>query len=215
MKIGKSKMLVAACGLTLALAGGAQADTVIFSENFDGESTRARITSSVGGFDVSRGSVDVFGPGFNDFLPGNGNYLDMHGHRNTSAGKLTIDGELEAGTYELSFDLAGAQRESNDDSMTVTFGDVSETYSLAWNESFSTYTMLLNLVSTTNVSLMFDHAGTDGRGMLLDNVMITMIGGDNSQGDGPPKVSVAPTPAAAMAGLTLMGFLAARRRRKA
>ena len=215
MKIGKSKMLVAACGLALALTGGAHADTVIFSDNFDGENS-GNGTKRYTGFDnwtVDRGSVDLFGNGTFDSLPGNGLYVELVGG---SVGSISKTGGLDLGpgTYELSFDLAGSQRVSSTEKVNVNFGGEVAEFTRTQNQGFLTETITLELADFTNVLLSFGQSSSnDMIGALLDNVMITMINGTDHHDV--PSVSVAPTPVAAFSGLILLGTLAVRRRRRA
>src|SRR5262249_24861589 len=60
---------------------------------------------------VTRGSVDLDGPGFNDFLPGNGLSVNLNGNPSGAARmESTASFVLAPGTYQLSFTLAGSHQ---------------------------------------------------------------------------------------------------------
>ncbi len=205
MKI-KQLFTAAAMAATLGLASGASAGTVVFYDNFDGENGGAGQLNYTGfaNWTVSDGTVDLIGNGSFDFLPGNGLYVDMDGSTG-DAGKMTLSPGimLPAGWYEISFDLAGNQRNDADEKVTSTvlltgMASLSEMISLPQDAPFTTYTRLLKLTMPHQLQLVFNGAGGDKVGMLLDNVKITAV----------------PTPAAAGAGLALLGVFAARRKRQ-
>ena len=133
---------------------------------------------------VTEGSVDLIGTdaagtAFSDLLPGNGLYLDLDGTVG-NAGRLESRATftLAPGDYELQFDLAGSQRSfgNANNEVTVTLGDFSETFTLSNSEPFSTISRTLIITDQTNAKLIFDHAGNDNVGLLLDNVLLTQLG---------------------------------------
>ena len=125
---------------------------------------------------VGGGSVDLIGAGspFN-FLPGNGLYIDLDGSTpNNGADSFshTFIG-LAAGTYVLSFDLAGNQRNSNAESVSVVFGSFNNSYSLSQNTPFTTFSVLATVGA--NPTLTFGTTSADNIGMLLDNVSVEEV----------------------------------------
>ena len=98
------RVLLASAALALALGGAAQA-TVIFSDNFDGEALGAP-QPNLTNWNVTSGTVDVIGqPGFFEFYPGNGRYIDLNG--SPGAGRIETKNPLAliAGKrYAISFD---------------------------------------------------------------------------------------------------------------
>jgi hypothetical protein len=189
---------VVAAGL---LASQAMAATVVFSDNFDAENGGVGALNYTGfaQWTVSDGTVDLIGNGYFDFLPGNGLYIDMDGSTN-NAGKMTsIDIALAPGLYELSFDLAGNHRNNALEQVIVEVnmgGLLSETFSLAQNDPFTTFTRQFSVAAPTIVNLSFEGVGGDNIGMLLDNVAVTLV----------------PLPAAAWVGLAMIGGIAVRRK---
>jgi hypothetical protein len=77
----------------------------LINENFNTVSQGLKSSPNAVGssFTVNTGNVEVVGPGFADFYPGNGNYVDLNG---TTSGSLTSGPfSLNAGST-LSFDFA-------------------------------------------------------------------------------------------------------------
>jgi len=148
------------------------------------------------------GSVDLIGQGgvFN-FLPGHGSYVDMDGSSgsgNDPAGQLTSVVTLAAGSYSLTFDLAGNQRGAAAQTTRVTLGNFSVDIPLVpANAGFSTYTYNF---TTTGGNLVFTELGpSDQQGNLLDNVVLTAV----------PEPS---TWAMMLLGFMGVGFMAYRRK---
>jgi len=159
------------------------------------------------GWTILRGSVDVIGTGFFDLQPGHGNYLDLDGTTGLavlmSAGPFSLNGGT---SYTLSFLLAGSQR---GDTNTVTYGidfngdsvlDASQTTTLASDVPFTPFSLVfVPLTSTNSARIVFDHAGGDNLGLLLDNVVLA---------DSIPEPE---TWALMLAGIVLLGCTARRR----
>lgn len=189
---------VLAAGLLVSQASAA---TVVFEDDFNAEhgGTGVLNYAAFAQWTVSGGTVDLIGNGFHDFQPGNGLYVDMDGSTN-NAGKMTsIDLNLAAGTYILSFDLAGNHRNTAVESVSVqvNLGSLlNESFTLAMNDPFTTFTRQFTVAAPTTVQLSFEGAGGDNIGMLLDNV----------------EVATVPLPAAAWVGLGLMGGIATVRK---
>jgi hypothetical protein len=175
----------------------------IFFDDFNGENggVGALNYSSFLKWNVSDGTVDLIGNGFHDFLPGNGLYVDMDGSTN-NAGKMITSQviSLQAGTYELSYMLAGNHRNGSQETVDVevTVGIFSASHSLTQNAPFTLFTQQFTLLSAQNVAISFAGVGGDNIGMLLDNV----------------KLSAVPAPGAILLagiGTSLVGWLRRRR----
>ena len=125
-------------------------------------------------WNVTRGSVDLFGNGFNDFLPGNGLYLDLDGST-SAAGRLESKAsfDLTPGTYQLQFNIAGSQRfDSN--TVTVSLGTAfSEAFTFTSATPRTTVTRTITVAAGQSARLVFDHAGGDNSGLLLTSVKLT------------------------------------------
>jgi len=189
-----------ACVVSIAsmlLAGNAFGASV-FSDDFNAENGGAGVVNYVAfaNWTVTSGSVDLIGNGYYDFLPGNGLYIDMDGSTSQAGTIESIAIPLAAGTYQLSFDLAGNRRIDTRDQVTaqVNVGPLfAEDFSLPFDAGFTHYVRNFSVASPTTVSLSFAAIGSDNVGMLLDNVAVAAI----------------PLPAAAWAGVSLMGLLVA------
>lgn len=195
-------LLAGACSLAQA--------TVIFSDNFDTENGGhgALNYNSFDNWSVSKGTVDLIGNGFYDFLPGNGLYVDLDGST-FNAGMMSHMEWLGAGDYRMSFDLAGNQRNNAPEFTTVNIaillGDgtgAHQTVSLSKNAGFTTYSLdfsISDLLPFNGVMFSFGAAGGDNIGMLLDNV----------------KLEYVPEPATlGLFGLGLLGMGVLRRKQK-
>ncbi len=157
--------------LFLGLASLTKADTVVLNENFNSVPAGTTVTGSAGAFNITRGSVDVLNSG--DFgLPcvgGAGRCLDLDGSTALAA-RLVSATAFGSGNYTLAFDLADSQR-GDTNSVTVSLGSFSEIFTLASNAPYSTITR--NITLSAGANLIFDHAGGDNQGLLLDNVVLT------------------------------------------
>jgi hypothetical protein len=125
-------------------------------------------------------------------------YLDLDGSTH-AAGAIESKNALQlaAGTYELSFDLAGSQHQNSPTDHVTVRVNLGSLYikdiDLAWNTPFTKFTGTFAVPEPMSVKLAFAATGTDNMGLLLDNV----------------GVSAVPVPAAGWAGMVLMGGLGA------
>ena len=164
--------------LLVSMAGDAIA-TVIFEDSFDGENGGVGVLNFNGftNWAVSEGSVDLIGsPGFFNFLPGNGLYVDMDGSTG-NAGKMTATLNLGAGDYSLAFELAGNHRVCTSERVNVNVGIgglISKSYSLKKDDPFTPFTESFKIVTAGLYQLTFEGMGGDNIGMLLDDVKVTM-----------------------------------------
>jgi len=181
-----------------AMAASASAGaTVLFNDDFDSEALA--LNTSLSQWTVSNGTIDVIGSRFFNFYPGNGHYLDLDGSTR-NAGKITTNTlfSLTPGmTYLLDFDLGGSTR-GDTNSVVVSLGSYSETFTLASGASLQHVTRAITVLGGMSSSLSFDHAGGDNMGLILDNVNVSAV----------PEPS---TYALLLAGLGLIGFSVRRR----
>ncbi len=183
----------------LLCAGAAAQAAPIFSDNFNADTLGLNTTSFVNGWTVSSGTVDTIGSGYYDFLPGNGNYIDLDGST-SQAGLFSNAVALSAGqTYTLSFSLAGSHRGSSE-SVTVNFGGSSQVFNVNSGDAFTTYTLNYTAAVSGSALISFHNAGGDNVGALLDNVQVAAA------------VPEPETYAMLVAGLGLLGAMARRRR---
>lgn len=197
----KIKLAIMAATVVSVFSVSATAATV-FSDNFDTDALALNQTIFNGGWVVSGGTVDLIGnPGFFDFLPGNGRYVDLDGS-SSQAGEFHKDLSLTAGLqYTLAFDLAGSQRGSVEN-VNVNFGSAVDNLTVNSSDGFSNHTLLFTPSTTGIYSLIFQNAGGDNVGALLDNVSVSAV----------PEPE---TYAMLLAGLGLLGFMAGRRKESA
>ncbi len=197
----KSVLMTAAAAmvaLTTMTSVATSATVTSLSDNFDSE-TQALNYGAFANWNVSNGTVDVIGTPGRFPLCDSANCVDLDGST-SNAGDLTTKDTFAAGTYELSFRLAGNQRRSSlNDGVDISFGGLIATLTKAHNDPFQLYTYIVTLASADYLS--FSHAGGDNIGLLLDDVNVTAV----------------PLPAALPlygAGLAAMGFVGWRRKQK-
>jgi hypothetical protein len=160
------------------------ANTVIFQDNFDSYNYAINWDGSLV-WTIPVGSVDLIGAGTPfDLLPGNGKYVDLDGSTGL-AGRLVSPLEnLSAGQYQLSFSLAGNQRNYPNDAVTVNVfaGPLaSATYNLSSGDPFATHVIPFTVVTPDSYDIVFQNAGGDNVGALLDNVVLTRISDDGQR----------------------------------
>jgi len=192
--VTKTLCAVAVCG---ALSAPAQS-AVIFSDNFDSYPATTNATDFGGNWTVTNGTVDVIGNGFFDFYPGNGLYIDLDGSTNDPGDFTSKALSVNAGTYTLAFALSGSTL-GDSNTVDVSFGGYSETFTLVSNSPITTYTRTVNFASNSLASVVFKNGGSDNMGALLFNVTVT-------------SVPEAETAAMMLAGLGIMGSIVRRRK---
>jgi hypothetical protein len=201
------RLVSALCGvLVFGLVGRSHA-TVIFSENFNTQNGGIGQLNynSFANWSVSNGTVDLIGsPGFYDFFPDNGLYVDLDG-TSFQAGTFTSIGipVTPGGTYILSFLLAGSQRgDVNTVQVNVSGGLASSTYTLASNVPLTLETMSFTVLAPTTINLSFHNEGSSNNiGLILDNVSL-----DRVSTAAPDSGSTTVLLGIAIIGLCLMGW---------
>jgi hypothetical protein len=166
------------------LAGHASAGTVLF-DNFDADTLTLNWAgdstfTSLGTVTVATGqkaSTDLIGnPDYYDFQPGHGRYVDLDGStgsNNDPAGVLQSNSTFAAGTYTLTFDLAGNLRGAPAQTTTVSLGSWSVDLTPANNAGFNTFSYTF---TTTGGNLTFlEHGPSNQQGNLLDNVRMNAV----------------------------------------
>ncbi len=202
MTLKKVLGLVAASLFSLGANAG-----LIFQDNFDTEAGAAGNSAlnytGFANWTVPEGTVDIVAnAGFGIRCAGNtGKCVDLDGS-SSNAGTFTSSLiSLGVGDYILSFDISGNQRGGASDSTLLTLGGfINETISGSSSLPWTTITRSFSIGSATTNSLVFNHAGGDNVGLILDNVVLT-------------KVRNVPEPAPlALLGLSLFGLGIARRK---
>lgn len=170
--------------IMLSVSGVPAHAAVIFIDDFNSENGGVANSSTLNyaGFDnwtVSDGTVDLIGNGYFDFYPTSGLYVDLDGSTG-DAGVMTskTSFSLGPGQYELKFFLGGNQRGSAADTVDVSVevGWANASYILGSTDPLAEHTLSFNLAATTTpVNIVFDHAGGDNIGIILDNVRLISV----------------------------------------
>jgi hypothetical protein len=161
-----------------------QAGIVVFSDNFDSTTTQSLNQTAFNNWTVTSGSVDVIGDGGPyDYFPSqvNGNYVDLDGSTG-QPGQLTTQKIFSAGTYLVSFDLAGSQGGSgnvdpSDHTTQVLFSFGGTTQSLTLNPSslWAPYSFWFTTIAPGQLSFKDLPGGNNNVGNLLDNVSVSAV----------------------------------------
>jgi hypothetical protein len=181
------------------LAGSASA-AQIFLDTFDTSPTGLNVAPA--GWTQSNGTVDTFPHGFLGLpcLGGAGRCVDLDGST-SNAGVLTSNTTfaLMAGaTYTLSYWLAGSQR-GDSNTVTVSLGGVSVSHTLPSAAPYAQFSLVvMPAVNLAGQAIVFDHAGGDNLGLLLDSVAL-----DESTAGVIPEPSTMVLLAGALAALAL------------
>ncbi len=121
-----------------------------------------------------------------------------------AAGSISTVKVFAAGTYLLSFDLAGQHRfyDKTTKTTTVDFGGQSMAFPLVWNAALATYTWKVTIATPSVLTFSNSTGGNDNVGDLLDNVSVSTV------------VPEASTWAMLMMGFAGIGYAAFRTGRK-
>mgnify|MGYP001591587603 CR=1 FL=1 len=187
------QILVAVALVMVGFVPGVSQATQYFIDNFDTEPLELNHgtppQSNFANWNVVPGSgtVDLIGQGgIYDFLPGNGRYVDLDGST-SDAGIMASNSllALPTGTYDLTFDLAGSQRNDGPPLNELTFGIdlnnnsvldgidiIAPTIPLANNIGFGPRTFTFTLSSPQSARIIFGQNGGDNMGLLLDDVAL-------------------------------------------
>lgn len=201
--MNKTLMLAAAGFALTTSAHGA----IIFQDTFDTEAGAAGASSlnynSFANWTVSEGYVDVVADGAYGIgcAGGSGKCVDLDGSRG-NAGTLTSTAlSLGPGDYLLSFDISGNQRGGAADSLAVSLGGFfSDTFNLSPSAPWMTVTHAFSVAALEMNSFIFNHAGGDNIGIMLDNVTLESV-------DDPTAVSEPATWVFFGLGLAGLGYL--------
>lgn len=172
-------ILVSAALLVSATAAQGQ---VVFSDTFDAENggVGAFNYNTFANWTVSNGAVDLIGNGAFDFYPGNGLYVDLDGTQFDAATFTSTSVNLLPGPYTLSF-LLGVNTTGGtfNNFMTVSVGNAySEQFSdanMGLPPTFATIQRNFVVAIPGPYSIVFDHAGGDNFGLIIDNVTLTRV----------------------------------------
>lgn len=159
---------------------------VLLEDTFDSETGRKGQLNYKGfkNWDVIQGSVDLIGLGFWDHFPDHGLYVDLDGTTRQAGTISSKNFRLDPGSYRLEFDLAGNPF-SGPNTVTVRLGRVyNEDFTLGVKEPFRTVTRQISVSTTEEAKLLFQHAGGDNDGLLLDNIRLVRL---TSQSTGTPQ----------------------------
>lgn len=178
------KKILAAVAFVAAVAWAQAANaTPIFSDNFNSTTTQSLNQTVFTNWTVTSGSVDVIGDGGSfAFLPlGNGNYVDLDGSTG-QPGTITTNMFFAAGTYRVTFDLAGSQGGANNVDTTpktteiaFSIGGVTQSLTLSSTDTLQTHSYTFTTTAPGQLSFSDLAGGNNNVGNLLDNVSVTAV----------------------------------------
>ena len=172
--------MVQTVGMTAAMAAPGSPE-LLFFDDFSDDGPPALSYASFANWTVSSGTVDLLGnpPGYGIPSISSTNIVDLDGTSSPpDAGVLATKTTfpLPPGTYRLSFDIAGNQRGGATDSVMVSLGGVfSETFIKNSSDPLVMIQRDIVVVSNTSGKIVFDHAGGDNIGILLNSVKLERI----------------------------------------
>ncbi len=179
------KRLAVVASLLVALTSAPASATILFSDNFDTEHGGVGILNYNGfaNFSVSGGTVDLIGNGFFSFPPvtnGHGLYVDLDGSTFSAGLMLAHPIAVGPGDYTLGFQLAGNQRNNDDEVVQVLLyldNVLFDTGNILVShlQPFVYYPDPFTLTTGGNLTFSFHNTTTpsDNIGALLDNITLT------------------------------------------
>jgi hypothetical protein len=177
---------------------------VVFSDTFESYTPALNQTSFGGTWTVSNGSVDVV----ENFGGVPTKTIDLDGSSGDAGVFTSTLLPLTAGDYALTYFLAGSRR-GDTNTVTVSMSGIagaSQPHTLASADGPTMFTLNFSLLGPVSSSIVFDHAGGDNLGLLLDNVTLIIR-------DPQPPTGVPDTGASISLLSAALGLLAYSRRR--
>jgi hypothetical protein len=167
--------------LTVCVPAGAPADiiTTLFSDDFEADTPNV-LNATLINWNVT-GSVDMLTGNECTTAGSPTNCVDLDGTAPPGGSIQTKSAfAIDAGTYQLAFDLAGSQRHSGGipdlNTVTVSVGSYFlEDFTLNYDDPFQTFERDFLVGGPDSVSLIFAHQGADQVGLLLDNVRFSKV----------------------------------------
>ncbi|MES2193625.1 MAG: PEPxxWA-CTERM sorting domain-containing protein [Pseudomonadota bacterium] len=156
---------------------------IVFQDNFNATTTQGLNQTTFANWNVSSGSVDVIGDGgpYAYFPVGHGNYVDLNGSSG-QPGAITTKTLFAAGTYSVSFDLAGSQGgagnidpSSHTTKIEFSIGGVTQELTLDPTAPFTTHTFLFTTTGEGALTFRDLAGGNNNVGNILDNVTVSAV----------------------------------------
>lgn len=170
---------LAAVALVAAFAPASSQAVPIFTDNFDSETLT--LNGSLSNWTVSDGTIDVVGATYPTLCVGSPSptaCVDLDGSSN-NAGRITHTQFVGPGDYLLTYYLRGNARPEyptfSPDTVAVFLGSATVSHTLPNSAPWQPYSLLLSGYAGGNLSIVFDHAGGDNVGLLLDDVRLDAV----------------------------------------
>jgi hypothetical protein len=166
---GKRKHLILSVVALCALPAAAQADTILFSENFDTVPLGTNTMDAGPNFNVTSGNVDILSN--NLCVPaGPPNHcLDMNGNLGPATLVSSTNMGLQPGEYALlSFQLTGSSVATTTE---VMFGNYDQTFNLGPNGEETVFRQRAD-ITAPNQLLTFKSLTPGDAGAILDDVLV-------------------------------------------
>ncbi len=208
MSLSGFRMFRGAAVLAALFASPVHAANVFYDDFAYGADTKLNATSADfgGNWQISDGSVDLLAStsDYGSLCSGFANCVDLDGSTN-NAGVFSTTQVFAPGRYTLAFAMSGNKRGAGDDTVTISLGSFSYTFTIGQDDfvyggSSQFGTVFKNFVTTTAGSLSFADAGADNQGAILKNVYL--------------DTAAVPIPAAGGLLLAALGGLAFLRRKR-
>jgi hypothetical protein len=167
---GKRKHLILSVVALCALPAAAQADTILFSENFDTVPVESNTTNAGPNFNVTSGNVDILSN--NLCVPAGppDHCLEMNGNMGPATLQSRTNMGLQPGEYALlSFQLTGSQFVAT--TTEVIFGDYNETFQLGPNGEETVVRQRADITAPDQL-LTFKSLTPGDAGAILDDVLV-------------------------------------------
>lgn len=141
---------------------------------------------------VASGAVDLISSGAHHIDCVRGKCLDLDGTTNR-AGTIVSKRLFPAGAYRIRLDIAGNQRIPGTDAITVTFGDLTETFVRDGKDTFVTVVRPLTVgPAGSRIVIAHSQDRQDKFGIVIDNVAVEELTLSGAPAQGARALAAAP-----------------------